>query len=85
MSITAAENLIVQTGNTKGESITLPLTSYLTGLESAVSQLTFLVFILQNIQIQTSQTGGQWYSDTSPLAFREAIFLVMSDPSMSKL
>jgi hypothetical protein len=23
-------------------------------------------FNLQNGQIQTSQTGGQWYSDTSP-------------------
>jgi hypothetical protein len=26
-------------------------------------------FHLQNRQIQTSQTGGQWYSDTSPLVF----------------
>jgi len=25
-------------------------------------------FYLQNRLIQTSQTGGQWYSDTSPLA-----------------
>ena len=25
-------------------------------------------FYLQNILIQTSQTGGQWYSDTSPLS-----------------
>jgi hypothetical protein len=24
-------------------------------------------FNLQNRLIQTSQTGGQWYSDTSPL------------------
>jgi hypothetical protein len=24
-------------------------------------------FYLQNRQIQTSQTGRQWYSDTSPL------------------
>jgi len=24
---------------------------------------------LQNTLIQTSQTGGQWYSDTSPLVF----------------
>ncbi len=23
-------------------------------------------FYLQNKQIQTSETGGQWYSDTSP-------------------
>jgi hypothetical protein len=26
-------------------------------------------FYLQNRPIQTSQTGGQWYSDTSPLVF----------------
>ncbi len=32
-------------GNTKGGSITVPLTSYLTGLESAVWQLTIFVFI----------------------------------------
>ncbi len=25
-------------------------------------------FYLQNRQIQTSQTGGQWYSDTSPIS-----------------
>jgi hypothetical protein len=27
-----------------------------------------LCFYLQNKLIQTSQTGGQWYSDTSPLS-----------------
>jgi hypothetical protein len=32
-------------GNTKGGSITVPLTSYLTGLESAVWQLTSFVFM----------------------------------------
>jgi hypothetical protein len=26
-------------------------------------------FYLQNRLIQTSQTGGQWYCDTSPLVF----------------
>ena len=26
-------------------------------------------FYLQNRLIQTSQTGGQWYNDTSPLVF----------------
>ncbi len=34
-------------GNTKGGSITVPLTSSLTGLESAVWQLTLFVFIYQ--------------------------------------
>ncbi len=55
-------------GNTKGGSITVPLTSCLTGLELAVSQLTIFAFYLQNRLIQTSQTGGQWYSDTSPFS-----------------
>jgi len=36
---------IVQAGNTKGGSITVPLTSCLTGLESAVWLLTIFVFI----------------------------------------
>jgi hypothetical protein len=37
-------------------------------------------FYLQNRLIQTSQTGGQWYSDTSPLsipcsvAFRKQLY-----------
>ncbi len=55
-------------GNTKGEGITVPLTSCLTGLESAVWQLTIFGFCLQNRLIQTSQTGGQQYSDTSPFS-----------------
>jgi hypothetical protein len=52
-------------GNPKGGSINVPLTSCVTGLESAVWQLTFF---LQNRLIQTSQKGGQWYSDTSPFS-----------------
>jgi hypothetical protein len=58
--------LSVPPGNTKGGSITVLLTSCLTGLESAVWQET----------IQTSQTGGQWYSDTSP--FSIPWFLIQS-------
>jgi hypothetical protein len=52
------------TGNAKGGSITVtvPLASCLTGLELAVGQLTIF---LRNRLIQTSQTLGQWYSDTS--------------------
>jgi hypothetical protein len=30
-------------------------------------------FYFQNRLIQTSQTGGQWYSDTSPLVFPEIV------------
>ncbi len=58
-------------GSTKGGIITVPLTSCLTGLESAVWQLTTdnFGFYLQNRLIQTSQTGGQRYSDTSPFIF----------------
>jgi len=54
--------------NTKGGSITVPLTSCLIGLELAVWQLTFFCFYLQNRLIQTSQTGGQWYNDTPPFS-----------------
>jgi hypothetical protein len=53
-------------GNTKGGSINVPLTSHLTGSESALWQLTIFVFYLQNRLFQTSLTGGQQYSDTSP-------------------
>jgi hypothetical protein len=53
----------VQPENTKGGSITVPLTSCLTGLESPVNTDSFC-FYSQNRQIQTSQTGGQWYKDT---------------------
>jgi hypothetical protein len=31
-------------------------------------------FYLQNSLIQTSQTGGQWYSDTSPFSIPWWIF-----------
>jgi hypothetical protein len=58
----------LSTGNTKGGSITVPLTSWLTRLESAVWQLTIFCFYLQIGLIQNSQTGGQWYSDTSPFS-----------------
>ncbi len=58
----------IKPGNTKGGSITVMSTSCLTGLESAVWQLTIFGFYMQNRLIQTSQTGGQWYSDTSPLS-----------------
>jgi hypothetical protein len=60
--------LCVCAGNTKGGSITVLLTSCLTGLESAVWQLTIFCFNLQNRLIQTSKTGGQQYSDASPFS-----------------
>jgi hypothetical protein len=51
-------------GNTKGGSITLRLTSCLTGLDKSVLQIKTLSYSL----FQTSQTGGQQYSDTSPFS-----------------
>jgi hypothetical protein len=63
----SCENVVREkTGNTKGGSMTVPLTSCLTGLESAIDNF---CFHMQNKLIQTSQTGGQWYSDTSPFSF----------------
>jgi hypothetical protein len=35
-------------------------------------------FYLQNRLIQTGQTGGQLYSDTSPLVFPELVYLSIS-------
>jgi hypothetical protein len=61
-------HIYIYTGNAKGGSITVQLTSCLTGLESAVWQLKFFCFYLQNRLIQTSKTGGQRYSDTSPFS-----------------
>jgi hypothetical protein len=63
----ANKTLIVLAGNTTGGSITVPLTSCLTGLESAVTTDNFC-FYVQNRLIQTSQTGGQQYSDASPFS-----------------
>jgi len=58
----------LKSGNTKGGSITEPLTFCLTGLESAVWQLPIFIFYLQNRLIQTSQTGGPQYNDASPFS-----------------
>ncbi len=53
-------------GNTNGG---VPLTSCLTGLESAVWLLTIFVFYLQNRLIQTSQTGVNSTVILLPLVF----------------
>jgi len=49
----------------KGEA-SLPLTSCLTAF--GISCVTTDNLFLQNRLIQNSQTGGQWYSDTSPIS-----------------
>ncbi len=54
----------VATGNTKGESITtIDLLFNSFGIRCMTTDI--LCFYLQNRLIQTSQTGGQRYSDTS--------------------
>jgi hypothetical protein len=50
--------------NTKGGSITVLLTSCWTRLGISCMTTEIFCFYLQNRLIQTSQTGGQWYSDT---------------------
>jgi hypothetical protein len=55
-------------GNTKGGKMIVLLNSCLTGLESAGMTTDNFCFYLQNRLIQTSQTGGQQYSDTSPFS-----------------
>ncbi len=56
-------------GNTKGGSITVPLTSCWTDWFRISCMTTdIFCFYLQNRLIQTSQTGGQWYSDTFPFS-----------------
>jgi hypothetical protein len=62
-------NLFDKPGNTKGGSITVPLTSFLTGLESAVGQLTIFCFYLQNRLIQTSEQGVNGTVILPPLVF----------------
>jgi hypothetical protein len=52
--------------NTKGGSITVPLFDWF-GIGCMTTDN--FCFYLQNRLIQTSQTGGQQYSDTSPLVF----------------
>jgi len=51
--------------NTKGGSITVPLTTCLTGFGISCMTHDNFCFYLQNGLIQTSQTGGQQYSNTS--------------------
>ncbi len=58
----------VGAGSTKGGSITVLLTSCLSGFEISCMTTDNFCFYLQNRLIQTSQTRGQQYSDTSPFS-----------------
>jgi hypothetical protein len=42
-------------------------------------------FYLQNRLIQTSRTGGQWYSDTSPIVFPGDTMLVTTIAILHRL
>ncbi len=55
-------------GNTKGGSITVPLTSCLNWFGISCMATDNFCFYLQKRLIQNSQTGGQWYGDTSPFS-----------------
>jgi len=55
---------MLHAGNTKGGSIIVPLTSCLLGISCMTTDN--YCFYLEKRLIQTSQTGGQQYSDTSP-------------------
>ena len=56
-------------------SITVQLTSFLTGLDSAALLILNKIQIYKFGWIQTSQTGGQLYSDTSPYEVSECFLL----------
>ncbi len=41
-------------------------------------------FYLKNKLIQTNQTGGQWYSDTSPFSIPRSLYKVQVDKKIKK-
>ncbi len=53
----------VTAGNTKWGIVTVPLTSFLTGLDRSVFQIITNIVSCQNRWFQTSQTGGNRYND----------------------
>ncbi len=59
---------VAQSGNTRGRKYhcTIDLLFYWFGISCKTTDNFY--FYLQNRPIQTSQTGGQWYSDTSPFS-----------------
>jgi hypothetical protein len=57
---------MLESGNSEGESMTVPLTSCLTGLDKSVLQIKTKIV---SCHTADSKQGGQWYSDTSPLVF----------------
>jgi len=53
-------------GNIKGEHCTVDLLFDGFGISSMTTDI--FCFYLQNRLIQTSYTGGEWFSDTSPFS-----------------
>jgi hypothetical protein len=66
---------IVPSGNTKGGSITVPLTSCLTGLELVVGQLTIFVFICKTDQSKGVKQEVNGTMILSPLVFPGTVYL----------
>ncbi len=60
--------ILVNAGNTEKGNITVPLTSCLTGLDQSVLQIKTKNCQFSYNSFQTSQTGGQQYSDTPPFS-----------------
>jgi hypothetical protein len=61
------EAAIATPGNTKRGSITLPLTSYFTGLDYYVLHIKTKIVSCHTADSKPV-TGGQWYCDTSPFS-----------------
>ncbi len=61
--------LNAKTGNTKGVSVTVPLTSCLTGLDKSVLQIKTKIINWHTADSKpVKQEGGQLYNDTSPFS-----------------
>jgi hypothetical protein len=61
--------LKLEPGSTTGGSIIVLLTSCFTGMDWSVPQIKTKNVSCQNCGLQTSQTGGQGYSNAFPLVF----------------
>jgi hypothetical protein len=66
--IAQATGCFVIAGYTKGGSITVPVDLLIDWFGISCMKTVNFCFYLQNRLIQTSQTGGQRYSDTSPFS-----------------
>jgi hypothetical protein len=58
-------------GNTKGGSITVPLTSCLTGMDKSVLQIKTKIVNYHTGDFKPVKTGSQQYSDASPFSMHD--------------